>query len=194
MIIKIYLFRLNLARLFMKKTFNLGDGAVCTYIPGYVRNPDALFNELKDKIEWGIWKFELHDKEVQSPRLINVIHFDEDDTSDLVELNKIKDRVEKFTKLKFRYGVCNYYRDGQDCIAKHSDRENPSGNTVISVTIGGTRKFVMKHKFREGIKHVFLLKHGDVLILNDEAIRKIYTHEIPRQTNADPRINITFRE
>ena len=180
--------------IYERKTYDMGDGAKCIYIPGYVRNPDALFTELKEKIDWGIWKFELHGKEVQSPRLISVIHFDEEDTSDLPELGKIKERIEKFTKLEFRYGVCNYYRDGRDCIAKHSDKENMKGNTVVSVTVGSTRKFVMKHKFRKDVKYVFPLNHGDVLILNDEAIRKIYTHEIPRVSNAGPRINITFRE
>lgn len=180
--------------IYERKHFDLGDGAKCTYIPGYVRNPDALFNELKEKIPWAVYTFESYEREVQSPRLISVIHFDRDDVSDFPELNKIKARVEKFTKLTFKYAVLNYYRDGQDYIAYHSDRENEAGNTIVSVTVGGTRRFILKHKFRDGVKHEFLLKHGDVLILNDGAINKIYRHGLPKMAGAKPRINVTLRE
>lgn len=181
-------------KIYERKKYDLGDGAIVTYIPNYVNNPDKLFTELKEKIDWGIWKFELHGKEVQSPRLISVIHFDTDDTNDFPELLKIKSRVEKITGLVFRYGVCNYYRSGDDAISPHSDRESPDGDTVVSVSVGATRKFVMKHKFRKGIRHVFMLAHGDVLILNDYAIKKVYTHAVPRMANVGERINITFRE
>ena len=181
-------------KIFERKTYDLGDGAKVIYIPSYVNDPDKLFAELKEKIDWGIWKFEMHGREVQSPRLISVVHFDDEDTSDFPELLKIKARVEKVTGLEFRYGVCNYYRSGLDYIAYHADNENLNGNTVVSVTTGSTRKFVMKHKFRKDVKFVFPLNHGDVLILNDDAIRRVYRHGIPKQVNGGERINITFRE
>ena len=174
--------------------YDLGDHAKLTHIIKYVTDPDSLFNELQKNITWSVWKYEVYDKEVDSPRLMAIIHFDKDKYSHFPSLVAIKRRVEKLTKKTFRYAVLNYYRDGNDYISYHSDREVKDGQTVVSVTIGATRKFVLKHKFRDDVKYTFMLGHGDVLILNDYAIKKIYKHSVPKMANIGPRINITFRE
>ena len=193
-------------RIFEKLTYNLGDGAKVIYIPNYVINPDDLFEELKTTIPWRRYKYEVHGKEVTSPRLMHIIHFglsessdesDDDQTSselNLPLLEKIKKRVEKITGVEFKYGVLNYYRDGNDYIGFHPDREVGPGHMVVSVSVGATRRFVLKHKFREGVKHKFMLANGDVLIMNEAAIKTMYKHSIPKMANVGPRINITFRQ
>lgn len=186
---------------YKKITYNLGDGAVVYYIASYVKNPDTLFSELLEKIPWKRYRYKnLHEKNGFYPRLMNVIHYDRSDRHEkelirkLPELDKIKKRVEKLTNRKYRYAVLNYYRNGNDYISFHSDREVVDNSLVISVTVGSTRRFVFKHKFREGVKHLFMLAHGDVLIMNYDAIKGKYLHSIPKMANVGPRINITFRE
>ncbi|XWV25222.1 2OG-Fe(II) oxygenase [Tupanvirus deep ocean] len=181
---------------FTKYAYNLGDGAKVTHIPHYVTNPDALFEELHDNMPWNKYKYELHGKEVTSPRLMHIIKFDNDDNilDNLPEFAKIKKRTEKITGVNFKFAVLNYYRDGNDYIGFHPDREVKSGDIVVSVTVGAARRFVLKHRFRDNVKHVFILEHGDILILNEPAIKTAYKHSIPKMANVGPRINITFRQ
>lgn len=183
-------------KIYTRYTYNLGDGAKVIYIPRYVNLPDNLFNELKNSIPWDQYKYQVHGKEVMSPRLMHIINYGDNQNEYiyLPELEKIKKRVERIIGRKFSYAVLNYYRDGKDYIGFHSDREVKTGQIVVSVTVGATRKFVLKHKFREDIKHVFLLEDGDVLILNEAAIKGVYKHSIPKMANVGSRINITFRE
>ncbi|XWV26481.1 alpha-ketoglutarate-dependent dioxygenase AlkB [Tupanvirus soda lake] len=185
----------NSKKTYAKYTYNLGDSAKVTYIPNYVTNPDVLFEELQVDIPWDRYKYKVHGKEVTSPRLMHIINFTNDDNlENLPELSKIKNRVERITGVNFKYAVLNYYRDGSDYIGFHPDREVKNGDIVVSVTVGATRRFVLKHKFRENVKHVFILNHGDVLILNEAAIKTAYKHSVPKMANVGPRINITFRQ
>ena len=182
-------------KIYERHTYDLGDGAKFVHILKYVNDPNALFDELKNKITWRQWEYSVYEKEVKSPRLMNILHFENtDDNTDLLNLLKIKERVEKLTKVKFMYAVLNYYRDGNDYVSYHSDRKVKHGQTVVSVTVGATRRFNLKHRTDKDKKYTYLLAHGDVLILNDCAIRFAYKHSVPKMTNVGPRINITFRE
>jgi alkylated DNA repair dioxygenase AlkB len=177
---------------YIRYTHNLIDEAHVVHIPAYVKDPDMLFNELKSGIDWERFKYTVYDKEVLSPRLMQIINFDDD--TEFSSLYAIKKRIEKLLGITFSYAVLNYYRDGNDYISYHADREVSDGQTVASVTVGSTRRFHLKHKYKSNIKYTFMLGHGDVLILNDIAIKKKYKHSVPKMANVGPRINITFRE
>lgn len=180
--------------------YDLGDGAKVSHIPKYVTDGDGLFDELKTQIYWKHFKYEIHGKEVNSPRLMHIINFEKShepnamDDYDVPKLLNLKMRLEKMTGVKFRYAVLNYYRDGNDHISYHSDREVNDGDIVVSVSVGFGRRFALKHKFRENVRHVFILENGDAMILNDCAIKKVYKHCVPKMKNAGPRINMTFRQ
>ncbi len=180
-------------KIYCKYTYNLGDMASVTLIPDYVTNPDMLFDELLQGIEWEKFKYKVHNKIVTSPRLMNIQYFDPD-SNKFPELIKIKNRLEKMTGRSFKYAVLNYYRDGNDYIGFHPDREVGTGQIVASVTLGAKRRFVLKHRYRENVKHTFTPGHGDVLILNDAAIKTMYKHSIPKMASVGPRISITFRQ
>jgi alkylated DNA repair dioxygenase AlkB len=182
-------------KLYTKYSYNFGDGAKVSHIPKYVTNPDELMIELMENIPWRTYNYEVYGRKVTSPRLMHIIHYNKkENNNNLSELDKIKKRIEKLTGIIFKSVVLNYYRDGNDYISFHSDREVKKGGIVVSVTVGTTRRFVLKHKFRENIKHVFLLEHGDVLILNEHAIKTAYKHSVPKMANVGSRINITFRQ
>lgn len=151
-------------------------------------------------IKWKHYKYVIHGKEVTSPRLMHIVRYDKNDKNYKTEseplplLNVLKNRLEKITKVSFKYAVLNYYRDGKDYIGYHSDNEVVKGSIVVSVSLGATRRFVLKHKFRENVKHIFMPEDGDVLILNEAAIKTMYKHSVPKMANVGPRINITFRQ
>jgi alkylated DNA repair dioxygenase AlkB len=181
-------------RKYSKFVYNLGDNANITLIPKYIKNSDKLFDELFHKISWEKFKYKVYDKMVTSPRLMHIIHFSSGDNNILPELIKAKQRLEKISSVSFNYAVLNYYRDGNDYIGFHPDREVKAGQIVASVSLGATRRFILKHRYRDDIKHIFTPNHGDVLILNDAAIKTMYKHSIPKMANVGPRISITFRE
>ena len=115
-------------------------------------------------------------------------------TDDLLE---IKMAIEPLANSKFNSVLINYYRDGKDRVAWHSDDEKELGkNPVIaSVSLGAERKFKMRHKkYKENnLKHEIMLNHGSLLIMSGTT-QHYWMHEIPRTAKPiGPRINLTFR-
>lgn len=176
-----------------RHNYNLGDGAKVYYIPGYLENPNGLFAELASDVPWERMPYEVNGIEVLSPRLMHIIKMDKN-AEDFPMFAKLRKRMEKLTGVRFKYAVLNYYRDGNDHIGFHSDREVDCNQIVASVSLGSTRRFVFKHRFRKDVVHKFMLGNGDVLVINTEAIKTSYKHAVPKMKNAGPRISITFRE
>jgi alkylated DNA repair dioxygenase AlkB len=113
------------------------------------------------------------------------------------ELLEIKKSIEPIAGITFNSVLINYYRDGKDRVAWHSDDEKELGiNPVIaSVSLGAERKFKFRHKkFKENqLKHEVLLTNGSLLVMSGTT-QHYWHHEIPRTARPiGPRINLTFR-
>jgi len=108
----------------------------------------------------------------------------------------IKAKVEQATGYKFNTVLANYYRDGHDSVAWHSDDEPELGANpiVASVSFGAARLFEMKPKNRTDIaKQRLTLQHGSVLLM-DENVQTNWQHQVPKSRSiTSPRINLTFR-
>ena len=92
---------------------------------------------------------------------------------------------------RFNAVLCNYYQDGDHSIAWHSDDEPELTGPIVSFSFGGTRKFKIRNKHtKETI--TYELKDRSVLVMSEE-MQKDWEHCIPKQKNAEPRINLTFR-
>ncbi len=63
-------------------------------------------------------------------------------------LREIKQRVEQLARVGFNSVLLNLYRDGSDGVNWHSDNEPELAPElpIASVSFGGTRRFLMKHK------------------------------------------------
>ncbi len=111
-------------------------------------------------------------------------------------LLEIKSRVEKVTHAKFNSVLLNKYRTGKDSVAWHSDDEVELGlNPIIgSVSFGGTRRFVLKHKERKEVEKISIdLTHGSFLLMRGNT-QDSWQHQIPKTAKAvESRINLTFR-
>lgn len=106
----------------------------------------------------------------------------------------IKERAETLAGTKFNSVLLNFYRDGRDSVAWHSDDEPELGkNPVIaSVSFGSTRKFSLKHKQEEDIINLELTS-GSLLIMRG-ATQHHWLHQLPKTNhNISARINLTFR-
>jgi alkylated DNA repair dioxygenase AlkB len=87
----------------------------------------------------------------------------------------------------------NYYRDGVDSVAWHSDRigrttEHP---LVAIVSLGGPRRFGIRRK-GGGAAWRFVLGSGDVLVMGGGCQHR-FEHCVPKMKYAAPRISLSFR-
>ncbi|KAJ5296343.1 acyltransferase 3 [Penicillium atrosanguineum] len=133
-------------------------------------------------------------------------------------LDGLRRLVESATSSKYNFCLVNYYASGNDSIAFHSDDERFLGSSpcIASLSLGGEREFVMKHKppsngtQTPGQSHVtqkgagrpagqlkMPLASGDMVIMRGST-QANWLHSIPKRKaggggGIQGRINITFR-
>lgn len=98
-----------------------------------------------------------------------------------------------------RYGVdmggvwLNWYRDGDDAVAWHSDRigRNLLDPPVAIVSLGSERRFLLRPK-GGGSSRRFAPAGGDLLVMGG-ACQHRWEHAVPRSRSGGPRISVTFR-
>ncbi|KAK9763411.1 hypothetical protein K7432_009923 [Basidiobolus ranarum] len=96
----------------------------------------------------------------------------------------------------FNFVLLNYYETGNDSITYHSDDESFLGvnPTIASLSLGGSRDFLMKHKVNSDLKEKFTLVNGDCLVMQG-GTQSNWLHTIPkRKSEVHPRVNITLRK
>lgn len=110
-------------------------------------------------------------------------------------LDALKTRVEKVAGAPFNSVLLNYYRNGMDSVAWHSDDEKELGDepVIASLSLGVTRRFELKHRRRKLPKTCCDLSHGSLLVMG-RGIQQNWHHQVPKQPGiSDGRINLTFR-
>ena len=101
--------------------------------------------------------------------------------------------------LEARYDVpfgsvgCNFYRDGNDSVAPHSDRElrDVDDALVAIVTLGARRPFLL-HRKAGGASIDLAPASGDLLVMGG-ACQAGWNHGVPKVKRAGPRISTTWR-
>ncbi|MBD2744865.1 alpha-ketoglutarate-dependent dioxygenase AlkB [Coleofasciculus sp. FACHB-1120] len=107
----------------------------------------------------------------------------------------VKAKAEAVSGVVFNSVLLNLYRDGNDSMGWHSDDEPELGqNPVIgSLSLGGTRRFMLRHRSEKGLKHLLELTSGSFLLMQGTT-QHYWQHQIPKTTRpVPPRINLTFR-
>lgn len=111
-------------------------------------------------------------------------------------LRQIKLAIETVAEVEFNSVLLNFYRHGQDSMGWHSDDEPELGlNPVIgSVSLGGCRRFLLRHKGSKAVPKVELnLTNGSFLLMQGPT-QHFWQHHVPKTKRpVDPRINLTFR-
>jgi alkylated DNA repair dioxygenase AlkB len=167
---------------------------------------DQLFNELRASLHWRQDKIKMFGKEVNIPRLTawygdqgksytySGITMNPDGWTQTLLL--IKTRVEKIVGLKFNSVLVNLYRNGKDYVSWHSDDEKELGKnpTIASVSLGATRRFLLRHKSNQALDTIEItLSHGSLLIMKGTT-QHFWKHQIPKSSRVlTERINLTFR-
>jgi alkylated DNA repair dioxygenase AlkB len=113
------------------------------------------------------------------------------------ELLELKTQIEVLVPgEKFNSVLLNKYRDGNDKVSWHSDDEKELGvnPTIVSLSLGATRRFDLRHKTDKSKTFKLNLSSGSLLIMKGE-LQHFWEHQIPQQKLIlDERINLTFRK
>jgi alkylated DNA repair dioxygenase AlkB len=110
-------------------------------------------------------------------------------------LASLRARVEEQAGAAFNSVLCNLYRDGADSMGLHSDDERELGQNPIiaSVSLGETRRFVMRHKKKAAERLDLDLPGGSLLVMAGTT-QHHWRHGVPKQRAIEgARINLTFR-
>lgn len=165
---------------------------------------DELLQRFIVETPWKQRVQQLYDKEVITPRLTAWYGDPGTDYSAVGKSNPlpwtpgllmIKQKVEPLAGISFNSVLLNYYRDGNDSVAWHSDRENVLGKNPIiaSVTFGQVRSFDIRRKADHHQKYSVRLEHGSFLLMK-AGLQEHWEHRIAKSTkHMEPRINLTFR-
>jgi alpha-ketoglutarate-dependent dioxygenase alkB family protein 2 len=111
----------------------------------------------------------------------------------------LKKLVEDLTGVKFNFCLLNYYRNGNDYIGAHRDKEVEIDKSapIASVTFGADRIFKFendKKKTKNKFIKEFIISNGDVVIFHPPT-NEYHKHSLPKQKHIDePRWNFTFRK
>jgi len=170
-----------------------------------VPEADALFAALMATVPWETHRIRMFGREVDSPRLSCWIG---DPGASYVysrtrfeprpwpaALLPIRDRVSDAAGLAMNSVLANLYRDGRDAMGWHSDDEPELGpNPVIaSLSLGGTRRFLLRHRRDPGQRLALALPHGSLLLMSGDT-QANWRHALPRTARpVAARINLTFR-
>ena len=77
----------------------------------------------------------------------------------------------------------------------HSDDEIELGDapTIASLSLGASRRFLLRNKRDHSFQQTFELNHGSLLIMAGET-QQYWQHCVPKTRKVtEPRINLTFR-
>jgi alkylated DNA repair dioxygenase AlkB len=177
------------------------------YRPGLfdARQGDYLLNRFIAETPWQQRVQHIYDKDILTPRL--TAWYGDPEVYDYASLTQtkpnlwtpellhIKNKVEELAKVKFNSVLLNYYRDGNDSVAWHSDRESVLGkNPVIaSVSFGQVRSFDIRNKEDHQTRYSIRLEHGSFLLMK-AGLQEHWEHRIAKSVKPmKARINLTFR-
>lgn len=152
---------------------------------------DELLADLAQRLRWTAAQREMYGRMVDEPRLGAQLKCPASGAPTVVNAMS--------TALSDRYGKplnsvwVNYYRDGRDSVAWHSDRIgiNPDDSLVAIVSLGGPRRFLLRPK-GGGRSRAFTLASGDLLVMGG-ACQRSWEHSVPKTAAASPRMSVTFR-
>jgi len=106
----------------------------------------------------------------------------------------LRERVEAASGESFNSVLVNYYRDERDSMGMHSDDEPELGPVVASLSIGQTRRFVMRHRRDRAQKTFSLDLPSASLLVMKPPTQTFWRHGVPKESRPrGPRVNLTFR-
>jgi alkylated DNA repair dioxygenase AlkB len=161
-----------------------------------------LLSRLQRQLTWEQRKVVLFGRAVEQPRLICWFGETAYRYSGLTLTPRVPPawllnltrEVESASGTLFNHVLLNRYRNGADAMGFHADNERELGTqpVVATLSLGATRRFVLKRRSSAG-RTVHELAAGDLMIMGGRC-QEEFTHAIPRtRRESAERISLTFR-
>lgn len=170
------------------------------YVPGVfsAEEGNRFLQKFIAEVPWKQTTQKLWDKEYLTPRM-TCWYGETDKIAGTLpwtrELQVIREMVEPLAGIRFNSVLLNYYRDGNDSVAWHSDKESIMGSqpVIASVSFGEVRTFDVRSKADHREKYAVRLEHGSFLLMKS-GLQEQWEHRIAKSTQfMKPRVNLTFR-
>lgn len=175
------------------------------YIPHFLDNHQSYYQELMHTLNWRQDSINFSGNVQSVPRL-NAWYSDDTQAYSYSGLRfkpqywtaallQIKKRVEFICNKRFNSALVNWYRNGDDSVAWHSDDEPELGDQPIiaSISLGHDRLFVFREKADKKRKYSMTLAGGSLLLMSGKT-QAYWEHSLPKDSSIHGRINLTFRQ
>lgn len=167
---------------------------------------DALMQALQTQVPWDAHRIRMFGRWLDSPRLSCWMgdadaHYRYSGADFLPHpwtpaVLAVREQLQQAVDGRFNSVLLNRYRDGRDSMGWHSDDEPELGPMplIASLSLGASRRFLLRRRDDPAQKLEYLLGHGDLLLMRGQCQRD-YQHALPKTARVcDERINLTFRQ
>jgi alkylated DNA repair dioxygenase AlkB len=177
------------------------------FYPGFLSldESDVSMKKLLEEYTFKQLMIRIYDKDVLQPRL-TAFCGDPGEKLDYSEealyvqpwrenLQKLREKVENISGVKFTHALLNHYRDGKDSVSWHRDKERNWGPepVIASLSMGAARTFQFRNYEDKSVTRSVELTPGSLLIMKG-ASQRSWEHQIPKTNKRiGIRLNITFR-
>lgn len=166
---------------------------------------DQLFSQLLENTPWKQRTQTIYDKKVLTPRL--TAWYGDDEKSYKLggsefevnawtpQLLSLKNKIEEAFGHEFNSVLLNLYRDNNDSVTWHRDKESRYGDrpVIASLSLGQTRKFDFRKLDHHQSRYSIPLPHGSLLMMKGD-LQESWEHRIAKSAlHMKERINLTFR-
>lgn len=110
-------------------------------------------------------------------------------------VREVQKSLEKESGVHFNTALGNLYRSGSDGVSWHSDDEPELGPdpVIASLSLGATRRFLLRRRDDHAVTMSFDLTHGSLLWMSGRT-QALWEHCVPKTARrVGLRINLTFR-
>ncbi|MDB4975605.1 MAG: Alkylated repair protein AlkB [Myxococcaceae bacterium] len=169
------------------------------YAPGFVRDHEALLEQLLSAIHWKQERRVMYEREVDVPRLVARAP---DDGALPPRLAEVSEALSQRYAASFEKVGLAYYRDGRDSVAWHRDKLPRDRPTLVAIVSLGTPRKLMVRPFASGqpsratrgprASRSFALGAGDLFVMGGMCQAR-WEHCVPKQKFAAPRLSCMFR-
>ncbi|HKU67168.1 MAG TPA: alpha-ketoglutarate-dependent dioxygenase AlkB [Candidatus Baltobacteraceae bacterium] len=171
------------------------DESSIVYYPALLdaAESEALFTHLHATLSWTQETMWMYDRTVAVPRLLARFSADEPLPRELAE---VKARAQAQVQVEFNAVSVQYYRDGSDSVAWHSDHTEDLIDRpyVALVSLGAVREMQIRSKARPRRAFSVDLEPGSLLVMGGLA-QEQWEHHIPKVSRPiAPRISIALRQ
>lgn len=104
-------------------------------------------------------------------------------------LLEIRQQLENYFQLKFDYVLAHVYRNHEDYLGLHNDKEAMNSH-ILSVSLGATRRFQFRSITGEQPDEEFKLSGGDVIhmlgpVEDNKSCQHVFKHQVPKMNIED---------